>query len=479
MTAAAHDERRAPDQSRRKGDLELQTEGVIVRIMLTTDSATDLFLGDLTRRGYSQRTVDTYRRILNKLCDRLPDDYDVARITTDDCRRFLDQFNTKAPGTRAHVYAVLSSFFGWMIVNEKTKRSPLATLTRPKRTRPDDLEVTSLSSEDVRLLLDAGVTWTEKLAIAIPAYLGPRRHAVAVLKRSDYNRETGHLRFCEKGGKVIWKPVPADLRDLLDAAITAGAIREADDYLVPPEGHLQRKGLRDDRIIWRVVKRVADRAGVDAHVHALRAAFACFYLESNPGDTYGLKELLGHRSFETTQVYLRKLDKGAAMERVRELSWVTVLPADLSVVGFAQVYFIAAGDIAIDGTPVKIGYSVDPADRISDLQPAHHTELVLAAAVPGGPTLEAQVHRALEADRIRGEWFLASDRMRSLIDSLVGVDSNKSQFASSYMGAGGFEPPFTEPEATAPLTRLIGDHHLDSDLLDEARSVPDAALEDA
>jgi hypothetical protein len=75
-------------------------------------------------------------------------------------------------------------------------------------------------------------------------------------------------------------------------------------------------------VIWRVIKRVAARAGVEAHVHSLRAAFACFYLEANPGDTYGLKELLGHRSFETTQVYLRKLDKGVAMERVRTLSWI-------------------------------------------------------------------------------------------------------------------------------------------------------------
>jgi hypothetical protein len=34
-----------------------------------------------------------------------------------------------------------------------------------------------------------------------------------------------------------------------------------------------------------------------------------------------LKELLGHRSIATTQVYLRKFDKATAMERVRSLSW--------------------------------------------------------------------------------------------------------------------------------------------------------------
>jgi site-specific recombinase XerC len=61
---------------------------------------------------------------------------------------------------------------------------------------------------------------------------------------------------------------------------------------------------------------VAARAGVEANVHALSAAFAAFYLSLHPGDVEALKELLGHRSIATTQVYLRKFDKATAMERV-------------------------------------------------------------------------------------------------------------------------------------------------------------------
>jgi integrase len=116
----------------------------------------------------------------------------------------------------------------------------------------------------------------------------------------------------------VWEPVPGDLRALLDEAIDSGLI---EDYLVPPEGYLQRKGERDDRVIWRLMKRVAARAGVDAHVHALRGAFAAYCLSLHPGDVEALKELLGHRSIATTQVYVRKFDKATAMERVRSLSW--------------------------------------------------------------------------------------------------------------------------------------------------------------
>jgi integrase len=89
-------------------------------------------------------------------------------------------------------------------------------------------------------------------------------------------------------------------------------------------------------VIWRIVKRVAARAGVEAHVHALRAAFAVYYLERFPGDVEALKELLGHRSIATTQVYLRKLDRASAMERVREFSWGVVGSDDEDDSGSSQ-----------------------------------------------------------------------------------------------------------------------------------------------
>jgi len=43
--------------------------------------------------------------------------------------------------------------------------------------------------------------------------------------------------------------------------------------------------------------------------------------QQNNRDTYGLKNLLGHSSMQTTEVYLRRYDKRAAMQPVRSLSW--------------------------------------------------------------------------------------------------------------------------------------------------------------
>lgn len=309
----------------------VEDANVVFVAMLTPSHAVDLFLGDLARRSRSQsgRTVDSYRRILDKFTDQLGVDKDVTEITTDDCRRFLDRDargrngQRLKPGTQATNYAILNSFFKWLYLQDRIKRNPLDHVPRPRRINPDNLDVTTVSGADVRALLAEAQTWTERLAVAIPAFTGARRAAVAQLTLADYNQEAGHIRFREKGGKTTWKPVAFELIDLLDQAISQGAIVEPGDYLVPVPagGELIRVGLRDDRVVWRAVKAVAERAGIQAHVHSLRAAFATNYLERSTGDVEALKELMGHESIATTQTYLRRLDKQAAMERVRGLSY--------------------------------------------------------------------------------------------------------------------------------------------------------------
>ena len=301
-------------------ELDMRQPEVLVRAMLTTDQAVDLFIGDCTRRGLSERTTTTYQRILGKFCEHLPLMQDVSKVSADDCRRFLDGYTRKARGTQAHAFSVLSSFFGWMYRHKKITRNPMDELDRVRRIPAQDLNVTTVSADDVRRLIAAAVTWPERLAIGILVYMGPRRRAVARLKVADYDMLGERIRFREKGGKTIWKPVPDELSQLLRSAFSQG-VYENQEYLVPAEAYLSRNGERDDRCVWRLVKRVGARAGVETHVHALRAAFACLYLESNPGDVEALRELMGHRSIATTSVYLRKLDRDVAMERVRSLSW--------------------------------------------------------------------------------------------------------------------------------------------------------------
>ena len=72
-----------------------------------------------------------------------------------------------------------------------------------QRQQSDDLDVTTVSANDVRRLFDACERWHDLLCLATLAYLGPRRRAASNLRRRDLDLVDGTLKFREKGGKLI------------------------------------------------------------------------------------------------------------------------------------------------------------------------------------------------------------------------------------------------------------------------------------
>ena len=120
---------------------------------------------------------------------------------------------------------------------------------------------------------------------------------------------------------MIWKPLPDELAAIYREAEAAGVWLGPRDYMIPNR-RPAKSAERSPKVIYRIVKQVAERARVSAHPHSLRAAFAVQFDEQYPDRTIALKELLGHSRIETTMVYLRRKDRAAAMETVRGLSWL-------------------------------------------------------------------------------------------------------------------------------------------------------------
>lgn len=317
-------------------DLTQVADGVIVRDMLTISRAIDAFLADGIARGWPENTtVRTYRRTLDRFADFLPPDTDVAKITGDDIRQFraLRQRRGLSASTIANEESQIASLLAWLVDNGKIRTNPMRGIQRTKRPKPEDIDVISNSVPDVLAMLDAaknvddepeGTRARWENATGIAAYLGARRSAIARLKDDDYRPEIGKMRFREKGKKTIWKLVPPELAVILER--NREAIWPApNNYLVPPLRSISAKE-RDATVIWTIIKDVARAAGVESTVHSLRRAFACFYLEQNPGDIVGLSEALGHESVVMSMVYLRRLERDVRMEPLRRLSWQNARP---------------------------------------------------------------------------------------------------------------------------------------------------------
>lgn len=296
--------------------------------------ALDLYIdGYLADKNRTKATRTKYREILDPFVAVFGSEALVTDPTREGCQLYLSRWADASASTRALHNSILRGFFRWLVEDEELiPASPMAKIPRPARPQAEDLDVKTVSGDEVQRLFAAATELDEFLTVALLAYLGPRRSAAAQLRWRDLDFEKGTVKFREKGGKVIVKPMPDELAEMLyQLALSGESPNAPDDYVIPNRtgrAHGVRwSGQREPRsskVLWMTIKRVAARAGVDAHPHALRAAFACHYLDGHPGDLDALQKLLGHARPETTQVYLRRQDKFRAMERVKDLSWASV-----------------------------------------------------------------------------------------------------------------------------------------------------------
>ena len=68
--------------------------------------------------------------------------------------------------------------------------------------------------------------------------------------------------------------------------------------------------------------------------------------------------------------------------------------------GKSYVYFIGG-----EGTPIKIGFSSAPYERLASLQTAHWCKLSILVMAEGSLADERRLHEQFAGHRMHGEWF--------------------------------------------------------------------------
>ena len=288
--------------------------------------AVALWMGELARSGRTPGTRASYERYLWKLIaplERAEPDIVAADVTMNDLRKFLDGWIESAPSTVCSIHSALNGFFSWLFLEGEIESNPMARIPRPRRPRPEDVAVVIVTPQDVERMLGATEGWQEFLCLSVLTYLGPRRAAASRLRWRDVDLVAGTMRFHEKNNKTTVKPMPWELLEILRAACESGEVAcQGSDYVIPNRRPASvRRTERSNKIILETVKRVAKRVRVEANAHAMRRAFAVAFLTSHSGAIESLQALLGHSRIDTTQVYLRALNRSKAMEAVRDLSW--------------------------------------------------------------------------------------------------------------------------------------------------------------
>lgn len=280
--------------------------------MTSSHKVANTWLNHLTvERGLSANTLSNYRRDVERYLAWLQGAgiADLASVTTTDIELYVADLRRGglAASSSARALVVARGLHKFAVAEGVLDVDVAAEVPPPAQGRhlPD-----TLSIADVEKLLDA-VPHAEPVDLRDRALLellygtGARISELTALHVDDVAELElrGYLLVRGKGNKERLVPVGRQ------------AQRAVSDYLVRGRPSLARGkspalllnlrgGALSRQSAWAVVKRAAQRAGIEHDIspHTLRHSFATHLLEGG-ADVRVVQELLGHSSVTTTQIY--------------------------------------------------------------------------------------------------------------------------------------------------------------------------------
>ena len=275
------------------------------------------FLSHLAdERRLSPHTIRAYRtdleRFLGFLQVRSGSEHpDVRRVAREDVRAFLGHLNGAGFGRRsiARKLASLRTFFSYLCRMGRLQKNPALQVRPPRqeKTLPVHLDL-----GEVRRVLenpspDTALGLRDRAILELFYSSGIRLRELAEISMDSLDLDSGTVKVTGKGGKERLVPVGRPAREALRrylarrSELLPGDAPEVDRrrfFLSRTGRALSPNGVQD-----RVVGHLEAATGRGRlGPHTLRHTFATHLLDRG-ADLNAVKEMLGHASLSTTQIY--------------------------------------------------------------------------------------------------------------------------------------------------------------------------------
>jgi len=262
-------------------------------------------------RRYSPHTLTSYTTDLIDFFDYLESQFDVVdvkAISSGFIRSWLAGLKEKGLTSKSvnRKISSLKSFFKYLLKTGEIENSPMSSVISPKISKRLPVFIKEDDTKKLVVALNQSAEdWKSlnaKMLITIFYATGMRLSELINLKEKQIDISRGHIKVLGKGNKERIIPVSNEVIVVIgeyqqlkrrDFAGTA-------DYLLITE-----KGNKlYPRYAWQLVNQVLGQASTldKKSPHVLRHTFAT-HLMNNGADLNAVKELLGHSSLASTQVY--------------------------------------------------------------------------------------------------------------------------------------------------------------------------------
>ena len=260
------------------------------------------------QRGYSDHTIEAYRRDLSQFTAFTEKEIGKTAVsqvfTKPVLRAFIYSFSEKGvrPRTIARKVATLKSISRHCVKHGIVSVNPAKTLSTPKLDKPLPSFLTQKQAEMMIVPVPVDEISLRNRAIVELLYgTGMRLAELHALNVETIDRRNGLVRVLGKGRKERIVPVTPDAIQLIERYLTVRTMAKAHDDPLFVNKKGQRLSRRQiERVVTNELAAVSQQKKKSPHV--LRHSFATHMLDGG-ADIRAVKELLGHSSLSTTQVY--------------------------------------------------------------------------------------------------------------------------------------------------------------------------------
>ena len=260
------------------------------------------------QRGFSPNTLDAYQRDLDKLLNYLrQENRDVLEVTLEDLQHFAAGLHDIGIHARSQcrILSGVRQFFHFLQLDGFREDDPSELLESPKigAHLPEVLSTEEVDLLEAQIDLSKWEGHRNRAIIEVLFSCGLRVSELVQLKLSNLYLDDEYVRVWGKGSKerIVYlnDACLSAIQDYLDARENPP---EEPNALFLSRNHRRISRRRVQQIVEQTLA-AAGLAGKGLSTHKLRHTAATLMYQHGNADMLTLKEILGHQSVSTTEIY--------------------------------------------------------------------------------------------------------------------------------------------------------------------------------